>query len=258
MAKSVVHSDPEVLGGTPVFVGTRVPVKALLDYLEEGRPLDEFLNDFPSVSRDQAIAAREQARRYLRRTKPKQPFVAHPKYGSKTIPSGLSVPVAEILRSHWHYDKDSIFPESVLIADTSKQNYATYPRAYYVDLCKQCRLCERRFIFFAREQRHWFEVLRFYVDADCVLCPECRRRSQTIRRRLKRYSELIPQKKRSREDLMKLVEDAAYLLGEGVLRDLDRLGWLKNEARRQIPDYPGTAQLERAIRQARGVASNEV
>lgn len=58
----IVHSDPGILGGTPVFVGTRVPVKSLYDYLEAGDSLDEFLNDFPSVSRDQAIAALELGR----------------------------------------------------------------------------------------------------------------------------------------------------------------------------------------------------
>ncbi len=63
----VVHSDPEILGGTPVFVGTRVPVHALVDYLEGGHPLDEFLDDFPSVSREQAIAALELAREALLR-----------------------------------------------------------------------------------------------------------------------------------------------------------------------------------------------
>lgn len=60
-AGSVVHSDPEILNGTPVFVGTRVPFRALLDYLEHGRPLDEFLSDFPSVTRDQAVTAIEEA-----------------------------------------------------------------------------------------------------------------------------------------------------------------------------------------------------
>ena len=59
---SVVHSDPDILGGAPVFVGTRVPVKSLYDYLEAGDSLDEFLDSFPSVSRDQAIAALELAR----------------------------------------------------------------------------------------------------------------------------------------------------------------------------------------------------
>jgi len=65
MKDSVVHIDPEILGGTPVFVGTRVPVNALLDYLEAGHPLDEFLDDFPSVSRAQAVAALEEAKRHL-------------------------------------------------------------------------------------------------------------------------------------------------------------------------------------------------
>jgi len=62
---SVVHSDPDILGGTPVFVGTRVPVQALIDYIEGGHALDEFLDDFPTVSRKQAIAALEQAKALL-------------------------------------------------------------------------------------------------------------------------------------------------------------------------------------------------
>ena len=58
----VVHSDPDIMSGTPVFVGTRVPAKALFDYLEGGRTLDEFLIDFPSVKREQAVAALDLAR----------------------------------------------------------------------------------------------------------------------------------------------------------------------------------------------------
>lgn len=54
---SVIHTDPEILGGVPVFVGTRVPVQALIDYLGGGQPLSEFLEDFPTVSREQAVAA---------------------------------------------------------------------------------------------------------------------------------------------------------------------------------------------------------
>ncbi|MBI1736158.1 MAG: DUF433 domain-containing protein [Candidatus Rokubacteria bacterium] len=57
--EAVVHSDPEVLGGTPVFRGTRVPVKNLLDHLAAGDTLDEFLDDFPTVKREQAVAALE-------------------------------------------------------------------------------------------------------------------------------------------------------------------------------------------------------
>ena len=61
----VIHSDPEILSGTPVFVGTRVPFQALLDYIEAGQPLSEFLEDFPTVSKEQAIAALEQAKEAL-------------------------------------------------------------------------------------------------------------------------------------------------------------------------------------------------
>lgn len=61
----VVHSNFDILGGTRVFVGTRVPVKTLLDYLEAGDSLNEFLDHFPSVSREQAIAVLELAKEML-------------------------------------------------------------------------------------------------------------------------------------------------------------------------------------------------
>ena len=63
--RALVHSDPEILGGTPVFVGTRVPVKALLDYLEGGHRLEDFLDDFPTVTREQAMAALEEGLQLL-------------------------------------------------------------------------------------------------------------------------------------------------------------------------------------------------
>jgi uncharacterized protein (DUF433 family) len=62
---SVVHSDPDILGGTPVFTGTRVPVQALIDYIEGGHSLEEFLDSFPTVSREVAVAALEQAKAHL-------------------------------------------------------------------------------------------------------------------------------------------------------------------------------------------------
>ncbi len=67
MAKhgAIVHSIPEILGGTPVFVGTRVPLRNLIDYLERGYSLDEFLDAFPSVSREQAVGALEAAHKAL-------------------------------------------------------------------------------------------------------------------------------------------------------------------------------------------------
>lgn len=65
MSVPAIHSDPEILSGTPVFVGTRVPVKILLDYLIAGDSLSEFLEHFPSVSREQAVTAMELAKEIL-------------------------------------------------------------------------------------------------------------------------------------------------------------------------------------------------
>jgi uncharacterized protein (DUF433 family) len=61
----VARSDPDILGGAPVFVGTRVPLQSLFDYLEGGDTLDEFLRQFPSVRREQAVAALDLARAAL-------------------------------------------------------------------------------------------------------------------------------------------------------------------------------------------------
>ena len=63
--KPVVHSDPDIMSGTTVFVGTRVPFQTLIDYLEAGQPLSEFLEDFPTVSKEQAVEALEQAKEAL-------------------------------------------------------------------------------------------------------------------------------------------------------------------------------------------------
>jgi uncharacterized protein (DUF433 family) len=63
--KELITRDPEILGGTPVFRGTRVPFHNLLDYLEAGQTIDEFLDDFPSVTRQNAIKALEHAKSLL-------------------------------------------------------------------------------------------------------------------------------------------------------------------------------------------------
>jgi uncharacterized protein (DUF433 family) len=65
LLSNVVHCDPDIMGGIPVFAGTRVPLKTLLDYLEAGDSLNIFLDHFPSVSREQALAALELAKEML-------------------------------------------------------------------------------------------------------------------------------------------------------------------------------------------------
>jgi len=63
--RHIISKNPEVLGGTPVFAGTRVPIETLFDHLEAGIPLDEFLDDFPTVTKEQAVALLEVANKIL-------------------------------------------------------------------------------------------------------------------------------------------------------------------------------------------------
>jgi uncharacterized protein (DUF433 family) len=65
MAEPIIVRDPEILGGTPCFRGTRVPFQNLIDYLEGGRTLGEFLQQFPSITREMAVAAIEEAKESL-------------------------------------------------------------------------------------------------------------------------------------------------------------------------------------------------
>ena len=95
-------------------------------------------------------------------------IVPHPRYGVTPIPSALIVPEKDIRVGYWGLLHAQIFSDTVLLADSSKQNYSLYPRKCYVDILRTCLTCHRPFIFFAREQRYWYETLGFYVDANCV------------------------------------------------------------------------------------------
>lgn len=174
-------------------------------------------------------------------------FVPHPRYGVMPVRSGFTIPDSELRRGFWRLSRDELFPETALPADTSKQNYAVFPRAYYVDVARTCRSCTRRFIFFAREQRYWFETLRFFVDADCVLCPECRRTAHALKRRLRRYADLRAKASLTDEELYRLVDDARYLLEHGTLKNAAAVGAIKNLASKRIPHYRGVPALIAAL-----------
>jgi hypothetical protein len=186
---------------------------------------------------------------------PGSTYVEHPRYGCVPHTSGLEVPVEYIRSSFWSLQREKFYPESVLVADLSKQNFAVFARPYYVDIERQCRACGSAFLFFAKEQKYWYESLQFFVDADCVRCPVCRRASRVPRQRIRRYSQLIGKAVHSREDLERLVDAARYLFAAGNLRNVDTLGAIKNKALKSIPNYSGTAKLVAALAEARSRGS---
>lgn len=182
---------------------------------------------------------------------PRRKFVEHPRYGSVPHASGVVVSEEKIREGFWSLRSETMFPESVLVARPEEQNYSVFPRQYYVDVLRECRTCGRSFIFFAKEQRYWFETLKFFVDADCVHCPDCRRESRAVQRRVRRYSDLMKKKSRTQDELEVLVDDATYLFANGALRNVTTLGALKNEAQKAIPGYSGTVALAEALRSTR-------
>jgi hypothetical protein len=123
---------------------------------------------------------------------------------------------------------------------------------YYVDLLRDCRDCGRSFLFFAQEQKYWFEELQlqFYVDADCAHCSECRARQHDARTQLARFSAAMKTPDLNGKDLMKLIDDAAVLLQAGVVSNLSKLGALKNRALRECGEDPGTLRLAQAFGEA--------
>jgi hypothetical protein len=181
-------------------------------------------------------------------------LVPHPRFRGKPPRPQLDLTEQEVRRSYWRYADAHIFPHTALRADLSVQRYAVFPRPYYVDMLKTCIECGRAFIFYAREQRHWYETLGFYVDVDCVRCVECRRKQHAAKRHMERYAELQARDSLSRKEMMHFVDDCIFLFQQGKLKNLSHLGRIKNTALQQIPEYAGTTTLQRLLQSARTIA----
>lgn len=173
-----------------------------------------------------------------------QQLVPHPRYGDKVIVSGSTADADEIRQSFWRYPHETIFPQSAIKADVKLQHYGAHRRGYYVDILKHCRSCSRPYLFFAKEQRHWYETLGFWIDADCVHCPECRKSDQQVRRRFQRYGAAINREKLPVKELVTLVSDAIFLWQAGLLRDEQKLYRLRKTMRRILADHKVTLELE--------------
>ena len=151
----------------------------------------------------------------------------HPRYGDKPVKSDFNFSREEIERAHWRYSSLRFFPESAIPADISKQNFSMFPRKLYIDIEQQCELCKRRFLFFALEQKYWFEELGLYVDAHCTLCIDCRIKDREIRNMQKLYQELVNKENRSVEETKKLRQAALELYQIGCIKDKNKIDQIK-------------------------------
>jgi len=172
-------------------------------------------------------------------------FVPHPRYGAfPHLPD--KKPATICAREEVRYRTEDVFPETRIAADPEKQHYV-FPQTFYVDVLKRCLDCRRQFIFFAREQRYWYESLKFPTDADCVRCPECRAEQHELKRRFQRYSELAALENLEQKQLIELISDAIYLWRQGLLQNEQTSRKLRNRAMKSIPGHAVTGEIDALI-----------
>lgn len=143
-------------------------------------------------------------------------YVEHPRYGRGPRFSGIrpeDIPLGYRMKS---YVSARTIGGTAVKADLEKQSFSCVPVLYYFDLERQCVDCGRPFIFFAEEQKHWYETLGFALDADCIRCIDCRNREHTIQRMRRRYEELLHRQNLSIEEQFEVVENALALIECGV------------------------------------------
>jgi len=160
----------------------------------------------------------------------------------------------EIRAQCWQVRRDVVLAETAVLANVDLQDYCCFPRRIYVDLLKTCATCCRPFLFYANEQRFWFEVLRLPVDVDCVDCAPCRKQRHRVRACQARYASALHAPRLDAKDMKAFVDDTLFMFEQGLLRDLARVGAIKNRALRELPGYSGTQALAQAVACAREAA----
>jgi hypothetical protein len=145
-------------------------------------------------------------------------FVEHPRYGKGPRLTGLDV--AETLDGsiccHWHSPVGVRIPHTAIVANTSRQRPATVPVTHYFDARRVCRKCGRAFLFFAEEQRFWYEELGFPLEADCVECVPCRKDERQVQVARRRYEALLGRSMRNPAETAELLECGVLLVESAV------------------------------------------
>ncbi|HAH46874.1 MAG TPA: hypothetical protein DCM07_18890 [Planctomycetaceae bacterium] len=170
-------------------------------------------------------------------------FVWHPRYTDASKPSGHNIPLKKVKASCIAHSNETIYPDSAIPANLDKQTPSCVQIHYYVDILKQCTKCKRKFIFFAQEQKFWYEELGFVIYAGCSSCPECRKFKQKTRHTFQRYSGLVSRNELSDESLAFLVDDVIFLWQNKILKNEHKLGRIKNIAIERIPNHEATRRL---------------
>lgn len=161
-------------------------------------------------------------------------YVVHPRYGQRPRITGLNPETKyggnTIL--HWYSPKQCRIPNTAILADLTRQTPATMPVTHYFDVKRKCHDCGEPFIFFAQEQKHWYEELGFGLDANCTRCVPCRKKQQGMARSREKYEELFHIADRTVEQNLEMAECCLNLIEASVFhrQQLERVRMLLKRA----------------------------
>lgn len=167
-------------------------------------------------------------------------FVEHPRYGRQPRFTGLNPQTNFDSHTflHWHSPQNCRIENTAIAADLKKQSSATVPVTHYYDVERQCRDCNQMFIFFAAEQKYWYEELKFPLESDCIRCFPCREKQRNIAHTLKQYENLFHVADRTSEQTLMMTECCLYLIENNVFdftpKQTQRIHMLLNT----VPDEP--------------------
>lgn len=192
-------------------------------------------------------------------------YVKHPRYGNQPRVTGLNVDKQAIevhVRAYTEEELASLFkagglhgvdpahvgfliPGTAIVADPSRQHGSSMLNSHYYDIERKCRDCSRPFLFFAEEQRHWYEELGFPVDADCIRCHPCRRACQDLDWIVQRYEKLLQLKEPSPDMQAELADHRISLVHAGRfhVRQLEQVRAFLS----RHPDHPKSDDIRRRL-----------
>jgi hypothetical protein len=132
--------------------------------------------------------------------------------------------------SSWLGEESRVVPGTAIEADTSRQISRPVQVTHYYDVEKVCRDCGRRFIFFAEEQKYWYEELQFPLESDCVRCCDCRRQLRAIANQKQRYEHLCHVVNRTVEQNLEMAECCLSLVEQVIFhpRQIEHVRQLLN------------------------------
>ena len=192
-------------------------------------------------------------------------FVSHPRYGDRPRYTGLNFErYSSGVHLHWHCRDatpeqlnciqvgafptqmlaegfSAAIPNTGVVADVSLQHSSCMPVTHYFDIATVCVDCRSPFIFYAEEQKHWYEELSFPIDADCVRCYPCRRATQDIDRTVCSYEDLMSVQDPSPDQQADLAARRLTLVQAGRFhtRQLEHVRAFLN----RFPDHPKSADI---------------